>query len=421
MGKCILSFDQIEIVEQKSDGRYSDNDWMMITWFVDDKVIRTDKFPLLSLNGGVGLKSGDGITPFTSEVDCLDDDIVTAAYNVVNLGSTDLSDQADAAAQIANNVSQALTQAYLKAVEVYLEYFSDIPFSSLLADQIADFAPDIVSTVGAAYTDVIVPLLNDLIQEIQILIGRPNCNGDVFHDVAVFKPGQPVPDSTSGTKYTAASVNGLPRSRRHERVHNIASNSRCASAVCHHPSTSHYLLRAFEVKDRLARTRSRRWHHQLTDGRGHHRPIKSCIGPLRGDRYGEGRCSLRCCLPSLCRPRPRRDHPRNSLRRKYSCNRAPVEQSFDSARRFNGDPRCRKGVITGHNEQGSQKIRRIQIRRIPARAKDPGHPASPGKPIHLHPRMAEGRDRRLLTNAPRRIPRRRPRRHLANLCSNRHP
>lgn len=115
MGKCILSFDQIEIVEQKSDGRYSDNDWMIITWFVDDKVIRTDKFPLLSLNGGVGLKSGDGITPFTSEVDCLDDDIVTAAYNVVNLGSTDLSDQADAAAQIANNVSQALTQAYFKS------------------------------------------------------------------------------------------------------------------------------------------------------------------------------------------------------------------------------------------------------------------------------------------------------------------
>jgi hypothetical protein len=208
MGKCILSFDQIEIVEEKSDGRYSDNDWMIITWFVGDKVIRTDKFPLLSLNGGVGLKSGDGITPFTSEVDCLDDDIVAAAYNVVNLGSTDFSDQADAAAKIAQSVSEALTQAYLKAAEVYLEYFSEIPFSELLADQLDDFAPIIVSSVGAAYTDVIVPLLNDLIQEIQILIGRPNCNGDVFHDVAVFKPGQPVPDSTSGTKYTAASVTG---------------------------------------------------------------------------------------------------------------------------------------------------------------------------------------------------------------------
>jgi hypothetical protein len=208
MGKCILSFDQIEIKSQKSNGRYSDNDWMVITWFVGDAFVRTDKFPLLSLTGGVGLKSGDGITPFTSEVDCTDDDIVTAAYSVVNLGSTDLTDQADAIAKIAEQISEALTQAYLTAVEIYLKNFSDLPFADLAGDALDAFAPTIVNAVGTAFDNVIIPLVNDVIRVAQIIIGVPNCNGSVFNDVAVFKPRLPMPDMTSSRTYTASSVPG---------------------------------------------------------------------------------------------------------------------------------------------------------------------------------------------------------------------
>jgi len=208
MGKCVLNFDQIEIVNQKSDSRHSDNDWFIVTWFVDDKVIRTDKFPLYSLRGGVGLQSGDGITPFSSEVDCSDTSIATAAYVVMNLGSTDASQQADAVAQIAENVSEKLTQAYLEAVKIYLQYFSDIPFSDLFADQVSNFAPEIVQSVGAAFEDVVIPLLNDLVNEIQVILGDPNCNGPVFYDTAVYRPDQPIPDASSTTTYTASSVTG---------------------------------------------------------------------------------------------------------------------------------------------------------------------------------------------------------------------
>ncbi|WP_263353732.1 hypothetical protein [Acidicapsa acidisoli] len=208
MGKCVLNFDQIEIVNQKSDSNHSDNDWFIVTWFVDDKVIRTDKFPLYSLHGGLGLQSGDGITPFSSEVECSDASIATVAYVVMNLGSTDGTQQADAAAQIAENVSEKLTQAYLEAVQLYIKYFSDIPFSDLLSDQVSNFAPEIVQSVGAAFEDVVIPLLNDLVNEIQVILRDPNCNGPVFYDTAVYRPDQPIPDASSSTTYTASSVTG---------------------------------------------------------------------------------------------------------------------------------------------------------------------------------------------------------------------
>lgn len=214
MGKCVLSFDQIEIINKKSDTSHSDNDWMVITWFVADKIVRTDKFPLYNTRGSVVLDSGDAIAPFTSEVDCPDDKVAIATYSIVNLGSSDYSDQVNAIGGIAEDISQEVAKAYLKAVELYFKYGDDVPglpaapepFATLLADAVDAISPYIVKEVGAVFEDVIIPLLNDLVNELNVLLGHPNCNGDVLQDVVIYAPA--APDVSMQKIYQASSKTG---------------------------------------------------------------------------------------------------------------------------------------------------------------------------------------------------------------------
>ena len=127
MGKCILSFDQIELINKKSDTAHSDNDWMVISWFVGDKTVRTDKFPLLNTDGSTVLDSGNAILPFTSEVDCTDDEVAIATVQVVNLGSFDPSDQVNAVGDLAESIAQESAKIYLKEIELYLRYSGYVP------------------------------------------------------------------------------------------------------------------------------------------------------------------------------------------------------------------------------------------------------------------------------------------------------
>jgi hypothetical protein len=66
-------------------------------------------------------------------------------------------------------------------------------------------APAFVSTAGVAFDEVIFPLLNEIVDTLFGLLGRPNCNGDVLHDTAVFLPNQPN-NLTISKIYTASSV-----------------------------------------------------------------------------------------------------------------------------------------------------------------------------------------------------------------------
>ena len=205
MGKCVLNFDQMEILNKKSDTPHSDNDWMIIYWFVSGKLVRTDRFPLHNTAGSVILDSGNAITPFASEVGCADNELVTATFQVINLGSSDFSKQAEAAEKFAEQAAKDMAEAYVKAAEFVVRN-SGIPLSAVYADGIQAVAPAIVSTVGVAFEDVIIPLLNGIVDTVLGLLGKPNCNGDVLHDTAVFLPGQP-DDLTVSQVYTASRVN----------------------------------------------------------------------------------------------------------------------------------------------------------------------------------------------------------------------
>src|SRR4029079_13636170 len=85
---------------------------------------------------------------------------------------------------------------------------SGIPIAQVFADGIEELAPVIRDSVGAAWEDVIVPVANDVVEFFQALFGPPNCNGEVFHDLVMFKPFEPAAPETWSQHYKASSLSG---------------------------------------------------------------------------------------------------------------------------------------------------------------------------------------------------------------------
>jgi hypothetical protein len=210
MTSAILDIDQMHIVRKKSDNDHSDNDWLIVSWFVGGTLVRTDTQALLNDTAApsVILETGHGIHPVSSQVSCTDDDLVTASILVVNLGSTDYSQQVNAAGQIAKSVSQELAKVYLRVAEEYVKANPEIPLNEVWAWAIHELSPIIVDSVGAAWDDIILPAVNAIVEELQILLGTPNCNGEVFHDLVVFQPSEPGAPQTWGQTYRAPRVTG---------------------------------------------------------------------------------------------------------------------------------------------------------------------------------------------------------------------
>src|SRR5215470_13446181 len=118
MGRCVLTLDQIQITNQKSDTPHADNDWLIVTWFVGPNNVQTDKIALRNLDGSVVLWSGNALQPVTLGVHCADGDLVTASFLIVNLGSTDFSDQVAAAGEIGKKISEKIAEIYLKVAAI---------------------------------------------------------------------------------------------------------------------------------------------------------------------------------------------------------------------------------------------------------------------------------------------------------------
>jgi hypothetical protein len=216
MGSCKITFDAIRIINKKSDTDHSDNDWMVAFWFVNDKpgpdstIVRQDgPFQLFNDSGDWVLDSGQALRPVPLESPpCNDGDLVTVVYSVVNWGYTEYSEQRAAAERFAVSAAKVITEKYLQLAQYVIEEI--VPGGKTISDVVDEVGliPMIRDTVGAALEDVVIPLLNDIIDEINVLLGHPNCNGDVFHDVQVFHPQQPVAAVLTQNTYTAASKTG---------------------------------------------------------------------------------------------------------------------------------------------------------------------------------------------------------------------
>src|SRR3954470_23346378 len=170
MGNCTLVFEQMQLLNQKSDNDHRDNDWMTIVWAVNGEVVRTDVLQLFNDRGDWVLRTGDLIPRFESSVDCDDNALVSATFSVVNLGSTDLSQQADAANKVAEEIAQKVTEVYIEIAKVVLK--SGIGgalggpilqgVSTLTEYALEALGGKIVEAVGLVFEDIIGPILDEL-------------------------------------------------------------------------------------------------------------------------------------------------------------------------------------------------------------------------------------------------------------------
>ena len=207
MGTCIIHFNQIEIINKKSDNAHSDSDWMIVHWFTNSGLKQSHTFPLINTAGSTFLNSGQLLQPFSLQMSCADSELVTVVFQIVNLGSFDAGQQAAAVTQIAQKGAEAFAAVYLKAVQLVVAN-SGLPLANVFADGIDKLTPVIIDSVGAAFEDVITPVISELADFFAGIFGRPNCNGDVLHDVAIFKPSQPWPPLSMSKVYTASALSG---------------------------------------------------------------------------------------------------------------------------------------------------------------------------------------------------------------------
>ena len=150
MAKCILHFDQIEIISKKSDAAHSDNDWLIVHWFVGTDLKESHTIPLKNTSGSTILESGQTLQPLSLEVACVDADLVTAVFQIVNLGSTDIAAQVQAIGKIAQKGADTFAEVYLTIAAKVLP-LTPTPAGEIIGQAIELLKPLLVDGVGAAF------------------------------------------------------------------------------------------------------------------------------------------------------------------------------------------------------------------------------------------------------------------------------
>jgi hypothetical protein len=181
MGSATLTFDSITITNKRSDTKHNDNDWMTIVWYVNANHQLTKVLPLAKADGDTSLDSGSVIAPLSSTVPCTDDDVVTATFVVVNLGSSDAAEQRAKAEEIGKQVAKGVADAYVRIAAYFVK--EGVPAGEIFSRGIDELRPVIVDSVGAAYDDIVKPAIEALLH---LLGAPPDCNGEVLQDIAVF-------------------------------------------------------------------------------------------------------------------------------------------------------------------------------------------------------------------------------------------
>ena len=201
MGTCTLTVDQTYIKNHKSDARHADNDWINLVVTVNDSLALNETVPLnnpkFTGQSQTNIFGDDDVAlPWGFTVPCKNQDTVIATYSIINLSSYSFDDQAAAAAQFTQQVTDVVVPLYLKAAQIVLGAgtggVSEI-IAQLGNDAVFNaFSSALENLIDEGFQDVLLPVLKQIADWVQILVtGRPDCNGLVLRDYVIFRPYQP--------------------------------------------------------------------------------------------------------------------------------------------------------------------------------------------------------------------------------------
>jgi len=119
MDTCLIHFERIEILATSRTGTRSDNDWLLLHWFVGGQPQSPQVMPLRNASGSAALAAGDVIPPFacTCPLVASAHPAMVAVFVVIELGASPAVEQSRQAVAASRRIGAVLTEAYAEANE----------------------------------------------------------------------------------------------------------------------------------------------------------------------------------------------------------------------------------------------------------------------------------------------------------------
>ncbi len=182
MGTCRFSFDEITLVNHKSDTDHCDNDWLVLTWFGTGSP-RVLPIPLLKDDGSSVLWDGATIHGIVDAVTAPDDATVVLTWVVYNLSKADAQVQAEVANRLGSSVASSVEPDISHAVSSVGALAAAGPMAPQLQAALAELQGAATDALAKAVDELVTGVISAIASVVE---GQPDCNGEVARGVALY-------------------------------------------------------------------------------------------------------------------------------------------------------------------------------------------------------------------------------------------
>lgn len=185
----VFSVDSVQVINQKSKTGYADNDFLSLVWTVTDSATKNTTTSSKTLQVGGATFSGQTIGgPFSTDpIPLATGYSLTLALLLTNLGASENDKQFSQAIDLTGKILDVVA-----------------PIGGAIISTVVTGDPDLGELIGAAISgafNTVVTVANSLAGAFG-LTGRPNCNGEVFHDTWTYDQANfPASVGVEGTRH----------------------------------------------------------------------------------------------------------------------------------------------------------------------------------------------------------------------------
>lgn len=194
---CRLQWD-FHVVQQRSGNEWHDNDWLSMLWFINEGLVASKTVPLThEISGDTAVhgrpENPGGRTPIRPVGDyviCNRHDLVSVVYWVENLSGMDPNHQVEKATQLAQQVADWVAPKWM---DLAINLLPVVPGGGAVAagagSVLNTVKEDIIKTANDAWTSVIAPGIEQLVNETRVALGgHADCDGPILNDAVIFDP-----------------------------------------------------------------------------------------------------------------------------------------------------------------------------------------------------------------------------------------